>query len=459
MLQSAATLFTPLAQLGSTSIILRYYHYFKHSKPHKYSFLRISLLIAFLGFLLFSLVILIFRKQFIGFYIEKSPLIVDYYYTLIPLTFFLVFWGILDALYMSNLRTIFIIFTKEVLLRLLVTLLLITFIFQLITFHNFVYLWVGTYGFIFLLLVVYLQKNKSLEINLKELFQRNIKADISSRRGEIIEYGFYSLLGTGGSMLIANIDTLMIGALLGTKDAGIYMTVFFIGKVIEIPRRSIGRIINPLIADASQKKDMQSIKYIYNRVSINQLIIGLFLALLIWINIDSVFKLMPNGNIYRAGKYVVMWIMIGKLIDMAAGVNSEILSYSKYYRFNILSIAFLALIAVFTNYIFIPIYGISGAALATALSILSYNIIKYVYIWIKLKLQPLDFSFVKAILVGSISFFIIFTLPDLGHPILNIFFRSAIFTICYGTLILGSKASEDINSFVAKWYHQIRDHL
>ncbi|HKJ44292.1 MAG TPA: polysaccharide biosynthesis C-terminal domain-containing protein, partial [Balneolales bacterium] len=459
ILQSAAGLFTPLAQLGSTTIIHRYFHYFKHSEEEKYSFLRISFLIALTGFLLFCILIFLFREQIVQFYIAKSPLIIKYYYTLIPLTFFLVFLGILDALYMSNLRTIFIIFTKEVLLRILISFLLVLFVFQLLNFNNFVYLWVANYGLIIIILFVYLHKNKSFQINLKKLFNTKIGADLSSRRKEIVEFGFYSLLGTSGSLFIANIDTLMIGALLGAKDAGIYMTVYFIGLVINVPRRAIGRIVNPLIADASQKKDLKLIKYIYNRLSLNQLIIGLFLTIIIWINLDSLFQLMPNGQIYRAGKFVVLWIMIGKLIDMTAGVNSEILTYSQYYRFNILSIVFLSIMAIITNYIFIPIYGISGAAMATALSLLLNNIIKYIYIWVKLKMQPLDFNFVKAIIVGCISFFIIFTLPDLGHPILNILFRSAIFTFCYGSLILGSKASEDINSFVAKWYHQIRKYL
>ena len=78
---------------------------------------------------------------------------------------------------------------------------------------------------------------------------------------------------------------------------------------------------------------------------------------------------MPKGEVYKVGKFVVLFVMLGKLIDMASGANGEIIGLSKYYKFNMYCILFLAVLTVVGNYFLIPALGVTGAALATAISL------------------------------------------------------------------------------------------
>mgnify|MGYP004150682039 CR=1 FL=1 len=52
-----------------------------------------------------------------------------------------------------------------------------------------------------------------------------------------------------GNIIILNIDILMVSALLGLSNTGIYTTAFYIGIIIEMPRRAISQISLPIISN------------------------------------------------------------------------------------------------------------------------------------------------------------------------------------------------------------------
>ena len=64
---------------------------------------------------------------------------------------------------------------------------------------------------------------------------------------------------------------------------------------------------------------------------------------------------------------VIIVIALGKLINMALSVNGHLLQNPKYYYVNTYSIVLLGILTVVTNLIFIPKWGILGAAIASAL--------------------------------------------------------------------------------------------
>lgn len=118
------------------------------------------------------------------------------------------------------------------------------------------------------------------------------------------------------------------------SDTGIYSIAALIGANIAIPLTAITSIAAPIITKAWGDNNMEEIEMIYKKSSINSLIIGCFLFLCIWLCLDDLFKIMPKGNEMISAKYVVFWIGMSKLFDMATGVNDIITGYSKYYRFN-----------------------------------------------------------------------------------------------------------------------------
>ncbi len=144
--------------------------------------------------------------------------------------------------------------------------------------------------------------------------------------------------------------------------------------MIGLPARSLIKIASVVIAKAWKENRLGEIKDIYIKSSLTQTVIGLFVLLGIMINIDDVISIL--GKDYIEGKMVIFFIGLSFLINLIFGVSAAIIGNSKQYRvLSYLMIVFL-IIVVISNYYLIPIYGIEGAAIASAISILIFQAIK-----------------------------------------------------------------------------------
>lgn len=444
ILQNAAALFVPVAQLGITTAIIRYFPFFKIEEDKKRGFFLYAILVSLLGFLLFSSFFFLLKGNIIDFYIKESPLFVDYFYLIIPLTFFLLFFGTFEAFANSNHKTAITVFLRDIILRGITTILAILYVLEITDFESFVWLLVMGYGFVLLWLIFYLYKIGVFKIGFHfSFFKKGFFR-------EVFSYGLFVLLGSTGALFIANIDVLMIGSILGLREAGVYAISFAIASIIDIPRRAVKQIVDPFVAIAIKNNNQTEIGDLYFKVSINQLVIGCLFVLGIWVNVDQIFLLMPNGNTYESGKYVALILMISKLMDMSTSINGEIIGYSKYYKFNILSIVILAILTVITNLIFIPLYGINGAAIATLLSLLFFNISKFIFIKVKFGIQPFDINTLKIIGISFFCYFLTFLLPYMDNVFLNIFLKSFVIVVIYIGAVYYLKVSEEVNLSIKK---------
>jgi O-antigen/teichoic acid export membrane protein len=271
----------------------------------------------------------------------------------------------------------------------------------------------------------------------------------------MVVFGLFMFLGTGGGIIVAKIDTLMLGSIAGLTSTGIYSIAFFIGAVIELPRRSLSEIATPILATAFKEDNKAKIKELYHKTSVNLLIVGGLFFVGIWSNIDAIFQLIPNSEVFAEGKYVVLFIGLAKLFDMSMGLNAEIITNSKYFRWNIFLMPFLAIIAIITNSILIPIYGITGAALATLISICSYNLIRFMLVAIKLKIQPFSLNTLKVVFSLGLVYGINLLIPTFDHFLVDIAVKSSIILATYAFLILTLKPSENISELFESFKERV----
>jgi O-antigen/teichoic acid export membrane protein len=94
-----------------------------------------------------------------------------------------------------------------------------------------------------------------------------------------------------------------------------------------------------------------------------------------------------------------------------------------------------ALTNVVLNILLIPLYGIAGAAAATGLSVITYNIVKLVYVWIKFRMQPFTLRSLGMLLNGCIVLLLSFLIPEFSNIFVDIIIRSGLMTAAYVLLI------------------------
>lgn len=153
---------------------------------------------------------------------------------------------------------------------------------------------------------------------------------------------------------------------------------------------------------------------------------------------------------------MVFLIGLSKFYDVILGNNNAIILNTKYYKWVLSFGLLLVFMMVGLNMIFIPLYGIDGAALATLISVFIYNTIKLVFVVKKMKLFPFTINTLKsfAIIVGV---FLAFYFWDFSfHPIVSIALKSILITLVYGLLNYKLKISEDVNGVVETVWKKLR---
>ena len=266
----------------------------------------------------------------------------------------------------------------------------------------------------------------------------------------MLKFGLFTFLGGSGILIIGKIDSIMVTGMLGLTETAIYTTAFYIAVLIELPKRATAQIGMPIISRAFKENNQEEIKEIYAKSSLNNLILGALIFIGLWINLDNIFTLIPKTEVYSLGKMVVLIVGAGKLIDIAAGLNGEIIVMSKYYKVNVYFVVALAIFTVGANYILIPVYGLSGAAIGSAFALLFFNLAKFIFLYSKLKLQPFSVNTIKVILLGAVILLIGLWLPQLDNVYYDIFYRSVIVSVIYSIAIYLLKPSKDIDNLINK---------
>lgn len=439
---SNATMLAPIIMFGAASLVIRYFPQFKNEEKNHNGFLSLLLLLLFTGFALFCLICWGFKSSITGLYEDKSILTQTYLFYTIPLVLLISLVQLLTR-YTSNFHRIVVPqILGNLLPKIIQPILIIAFFYGLIHFPNILNGILAMYLFIVIGMFAYTKWLGQLSFQLPGNF---ITKDL---RSDMTTYASYGLLGSMGTSIANYIDVYMIGTLIDLAEVAVYTVAFFISSVIDVPRKAIENIVSPILAEAHSKSDFAKIKELYVQTSINQLIVGLFIFIGIWASIDDLFSIMPKGDEYALGKYVVLILGLGTLVDLATGVNAFIIGYSKFFRYNFYLVLVIAVVNIASNFILIPMYYINGAALATFFSKTIYNIIKTGIVWWKMKIHPFSQNTIWVILLSVAVYFISQLIPLTDNVFINIILKSILITILFLGSIVYFRLSPDVDATV-----------
>ncbi|TAH04962.1 MAG: hypothetical protein EAZ16_03540 [Sphingobacteriales bacterium] len=165
---SIAQILAPLATLGTTAFISRFFpYYFEKLSNKENDMLGMAVLVTGVGALLVFSGCIIFEPFVVRKFSEKSKLVVDYYYWTLVFSFFFLCFILLES-YMGALKkTVLPNFMKETGYRLLVLLLVAAYLFRWINFSQFVIGFCCTYFIISTAIIIYLKRSAQFYLNFK----------------------------------------------------------------------------------------------------------------------------------------------------------------------------------------------------------------------------------------------------------------------------------------------------
>lgn len=440
-------MFAQFAMLGFNGTA-RYFPYFRNEEKKHHGYLFLGIVICLIGILIYVVLACVFKNNLISQKGQKSTLFADYYWFLIPLTFFTLYFNLLNLyarmLYNTTSGTILNEFAKRLLILIPITLIY----FGQINFGWFMWVWLLANIIPTLLLFNRIRRDK----------QFFIKPDIGfldkNIRKKMVSISIFAILTSSAPLIIQNLDTYFIYKKFGLNETGIYTIAFYFGTIITIPTRSLYNIAFTFVTEAWKTNDLIKIRELYEKSCITQLLSSLFLFLLIWVNVGNIFHILPPA--YAAGKYVILFVGLGYIIDSAAGINNIILGTSKYYPYDMLFYVFLIGVTILSNIILIPIYGITGAAMAYAITLLVFNLFRYIFIFIAFKMQPFNYKSLVGIIAGVAVYYAAIYIPQLNNFIVDTVIRSMFITLTFGVAVYYFNLSTDINQFIDKYLVKLR---
>ena len=204
----------------------------------------------------------------------------------------------------------------------------------------------------------------------------------------------------------------------------------------------MNQVALPIITESWKQHNLKKLQEIYSQTSLNQLIIGGFIFLVVWINIDLLLSTLKDA--YLQVKPLILIVGLGKLFDLATGANAEILVLSKHSKITMATYIFLIIASTLANLLLIPLWGLIGSAVATSVSLILYNLIRMVFLYATYRLQPFSNNTLKACLLLVSSFGIYYLLPDTPNKWFNGFYQTAFVTLAMSVSLVFFRISPEI---------------
>jgi O-antigen/teichoic acid export membrane protein len=333
------------SSLGATSFLFKFFPYYQDNlTTKKNDILGLALIVSLSGFLLTSSGLFLLKPLVVQKFSANSILLVEYFYWIIPMSFFILLYNLLESYAYGFGKGVITNLLKETVLR-LYTLCIITLkILDLISFKTFIILFSFQYLLIVVILAWHLNTHGELWLSFR------LSRVTRKFRKKIFAIMSFTFIVIVVGVLRTSIDALVLAAKQNLGKVGIFGLAAYMVSVLQAPFRSLTAITIPLLSRAWKDKNLTEINRIYQRTSINMLTFALFLFFCIWLNFDNGIAFFHINPDYLQGKWVFFILGMVSIIEVGTGVNGQIIGTSTYWRFELWTSLLLTVIIIPLSY-------------------------------------------------------------------------------------------------------------
>lgn len=441
-----------LLLFGLNNTLAVYIHRFYEQAEKKKALFTWSLLIPGALAVLFSVIYLALKPWVLAhFQVEDRPFM-DRYYLLLPAYVLVFIYLIMFEQYLSaHMKVAVSAFMREVVVRLLNIILILCFAAGLVNFDWLVGGTIAIYLLPIMLLIVLSSKVKHPGISFK--WAALEPADYK----ELFHFSWYHFLLVASVLLMGYMDSVLLPFYdsQGFKSVAVYRIAIYLISILQMPMKAMAQASFAALARAFADEDISHARDLFRRSSANIFIASTGVAAVLLVNLTNLNNLLPAGYEQMIGAFLILFV--GYMINIATGMNDQVLSISKYYKFNFyLSTALI--VALFIGIrVWVPLYGIYGAALATSVTLALFNVVKTGFLWRKLAMMPITKGTLLTLVAGTPATVVGYYLPVMFAHLSNVYLhifadaavRSTVVLAIYGGMLLWLKPSEDLQTYLA----------
>ena len=249
--------------------------------------------------------------------------------------------------------------------------------------NSIIFLYIMAILIIIILVVAFLKKYLP-----KEVFNDTYSREYKIKQWMGSAFSFFVL--SGMHIINSRTDIIMLGILASSKDVAYYSVATRLVDSLTFVLMSVNSVIAPTIASLYNRNEKDKLQKIITRGARLAFYIAFPIGILLiffgkWL-------LLIFGRDFISGLYSLKILTVAQIVNISCGSVGLILNMSGNERITALVFGFSALLNIVLNLILIPLYGKEGAAIATSVTIVLWNIILYIIIKKKLLLNSTAFA-------------------------------------------------------------------
>ena len=287
------------------------------------------------------------------------------------------------------------------------------------------------------------------------LLNRRVKPKFESR----------ALFKASAPMVVANLTQqinswvalLVIGAFETAREVGIYDVAFRTAALSTLVLFAFGGIFSPMISSLYRRELLRDLAYLYKDVSYwaftGALAFFLVTALLAR-DVMTVF-----GPKFVIGWPVIVAIAAAQLFSASVGPTARVLAMTGHQRIVVFATLGSIVAAALLNLLLVPVFGIFGAAAATAAALVLVNAVTLFFVRRLLGFWPYSVRYTKPVIAGLLAAALVYLsrliLPAYaGAPALLVF--TPLFLAVFLALLLALGLSPSDRQFLASFWAAVR---
>ena len=196
------------------------------------------------------------------------------------------------------------------------------------------------------------------------------------------------LLFLGGMSIInTQTDVLMLAAMQGAEAAGIYQAAARGAELVAFSLVVVNMAIQPTISRLYAAGEMQKLQRVITTAARVTVALALPAALMLSLFGRPILGLV-FGNEFERGALCLAILCGAQVINAGAGSVGQILNMTGHEKDAALGLALGAFTNIVLNVVLVPLWDIEGAALATGMSLVVWNLFLVTRVWKQLSLYP-----------------------------------------------------------------------
>lgn len=275
-----------------------------------------------------------------------------------------------------------------------------------------------------------------------------LRPTLAVSKTDVAEFYNHSIplsLSRLGALLYRRVDILMVGYFLSASAVGVYNVAVILTQFIVFPVSAVNQIFPAVASRLYTRNEQTELQTVYSIVTRWSLAGALFIAVT-----EAVYRrelLGLFGEAFTAGGLVLVVFAVGQTINAGAGPSNYVLMMTDNQYIVLINQVGLGLLNVALNVYFISLFGLLGAAIATAGVLALQNIVQVIEIWYLERLFPYTLAFLKPIVAVVIAGIVMHLLQPLFAGIGSILIGGVVGASVAGVTLLSLGIEEEDKIF------------